>query len=93
MYSRVLGQQGDQLGVAKPVRRRTSCLLGDRAVLARVVLHTHQRSDQPAMPLRGSVRVMLSRDLVGQIQQTAYVLDHHRRNLVQLREVPEPLIM
>lgn len=37
------------------------------------------------MPLRGPVRVMPDRHLVGQIQQTARALDHRCGNLVQLR--------
>jgi hypothetical protein len=44
------------------------------------------------MPLRGPVGIMLGRHLARQIQQTAHMLDHRRGDLVQLREMPQPLI-
>ena len=61
-------------------------------LIARLVLHAEPVAHELPVPLGRPVRLHLRGHLPGQPQQAAYLADHRIRDLIQLREVAQPLI-
>jgi hypothetical protein len=83
----------DQIGrVVLGLHRLADRFLGHRPDLRRLVRHAQVLADELPVALRSAVGVGLGVHIPGQLDRGAHVVDHHGRDSVQLREVPQTLV-